>query len=296
MKPLLSCSSAILLLAACDMSPPVDPCDARLDALERRLEAAAATSEPSGAPPDVALPRHDTGTRVEGTPPLMVVSWEVVFGGRGVGGLDDVDRTAETLRADLRAWATTHEAEEPYTVLLWVAPDVTVDALTRLLRHAPEEARFALLVRGAPVDADPDEPAWIERALSAPAGNPVSQRAHLDEAWGRATRQCERAAAHLPVPAPLAPAGPSLGVPTVSGLMRALRACRCEGTDLSGIEAVARRALVDADGPVHRLPATLRFGPATGSGAELEFGPSDTLDDLVERVDAREGTVWIRVD
>lgn len=278
------------LAVACGSREEVDPCEARLRALEARLTAATEVGEPSGAPPDVDLPAGG-GAPIDPARPLLVVSDEVVFANRGVGGLEDIEPTAETLRADLAGWASTHDVPEGerLELLLWAAPDVRVDALVRLLRHAPVSA--ALLVRGEAEDAD--EPAWVEEALRAPEGNPVSQRAHLDEAWARATRTCPRAGPHLPLSS--RSTGP-LGTTNFRELIRALRACQCEGTDLVGIEAVARRGLIDRRGPLHRLPATLLFGPADGPGEELVFGPEDDVTALVERLPDLPGLTSIRAD
>jgi len=289
--------TAALLLGACDSERRVDPGEARLAAIARRLEAAAAVAEPTGAPPDVALPRSAAGGPLEGAPPLLVVSETVIFAGRGVGGIEAADRAAETLREDMTSWAAAEQrGDGELPVALWAAPDVTAGALTELLRHAPRRARFALLVRGPPGEARDDEPRWVEPALRARAGRPESFRERSAQAWERATRACEAAAPHLPIPAPLAPAGPPLGAPTVDDLVAALRTCGCDGVDLPAMEAVATRALVDRAGPVRRLPPTLRFGPPTDDAPALEPAPDTPVDALVESLAQREGALWIRAD
>lgn len=286
-----------LLIAGCDGGANTDPCDARLAALEQRLALAAASSGPSGAPPDVPLPTLEEGDPLEGAPPLLVVSDEVVLAGRGVGGGEDVDRTAETLSGDLRSWARAnrHPEGQPLVIALWTSPEVHVDTLVRLLRHAPGEARFALLVRGAPRAPPEDEPSWVPGAFRVRTGDPRDQRDQLDAAWTRATQTCERARAHLPVPAAFAPTGPALGAPSVTGLMSALGQCRCQGTDLPAIEAIATRALVDRDGPVHRLAPSLRFGPPTDGTPALELGVDDDVADLAARLVGRAGSLWVQV-
>jgi len=287
-----------LLLVACDASDRVDPCEARLNGIAQRLEAAAAVAEPTGAPPDVALPRSTAGQPLGGAPPLLVVSETVIFAGRGVGGLERADRAAETLRDDMTSWAAAEGRDDdaPLLVALWAAPDVTARALTDLLRHAPRRARFALLVRGPRPTARDDEPGWVEAALRWRAGRPESFRERSAQAWERATQTCERAAPHLPIPAPIAPAGPPLGAPTVDDLVAALRACGCDGVDLPAMEAVATRALVDRAGPVRRLPPTLRFGPPVDDAPALEPAPETTVDALTGSLAEREGPLWIRAD
>ncbi len=287
-----------LLLGACDPTEAADPCEARLRALEARLTSAAATAEPSGAPSRVRLPRSEAGAPLTGTPPLLVIASDVVFAGRGVGGSETIDRTAETLRQDLRSWARAHDIADdaPFPIAVWSAPDESVDALVGLLRHAPSNARFALLVRGPPRAALDDEPTWVEPALRSRSGRPESRRQHLEAAWTRATEGCPAAGPHMPTPAPLAPAGPPLGAPAIDSLMSALEACGCEGTHLAAIEAVTTRALVDAAGPVLRLPATLRFGPPTDDAAVVESPPDQTIAALVQVIAARRGALWVRAD
>lgn len=295
---LRSLALSSLIVAGCGAVREADPCDERLVVLEARLSRAAANAEPSGSPPDVPLPRVDTGASIDGAPPLLVVSDEIVFTGRGVGGTDDIERSAETLRSDIRSWARANRRQsgDELRIALWVAPDVLVDTLVRLLRHAPGHARFALLVRGPVFEPGAGEPGWVPRAFRVRTGDPSGQRLRLESAWARATETCERARGHLPLPAPLAPAGPPLGAPTVRGLMDALRACRCTGTDLAAIEAVATRALVDRDGPVFRLRPSLRFGPPTDDAPALELRPGDDVADLVAQLEGRDGPLWVRVD
>jgi len=285
-------------VGACGSTEAADPCETQLSELETRLGSAAARAEPSGAPPGVPLPSSEAGVALEGAPPLLVVSSEVVFAGRGVGGVGDaeaIDHTAETLRNDLRSWSQVHDvsSDAPFPIALWVAPDVRVDDLVRLLRHAPSNARFALLIRGPVQAAREDEPSWVGPALRSRSGRPESQRRHLEAAWTRAVESCSAAAPHMPTPAPLAPAGPPLGAPAIGGLMGALRSCGCESTELAAIEAVATHALINADGPVLRAAATLRFGPPTDGSPAIEVAPDLQVHTLVERLSGREGALWI---
>ncbi len=284
-------------LLGCGGREVADPCEAQMAALEARLTALAAGATPAAAPAIGALPASSRGVALEGTPPLVVVSTdEVLLGERGVGGLDDLERTAETLRADLRRWAAAEELPDdaPFLVALWVAPEVDAAALTTLLRHAPERARFALLVRGPALGALEGEPAWVADAVPRATGRPELLRQRLDAAWRRATESCPAARAEAPMPATLRPAGPPMGAPSVAGLMTALRACGCARADLVAVEAVARRALVDRRGPVRRLAATLRFGRPTDDAPAVEVAPDETVGALVARIDSREGPLWVR--
>ncbi|MEZ4340554.1 MAG: hypothetical protein R3B82_28370 [Sandaracinaceae bacterium] len=287
---------AALLLVGCGGAEGADPCAARIDALEQRLGELAATATPETAPLGGALPASTRGVPLEGAPPLLVVTDEVLLNERGVGGIEDVEQTAETLRSDLRRWAASEglSNQATWTVALWVAPDVPAATLARLLRHAPERARLALLVRGAPLPPLEHEPAWVASAMPAATGRPETLRERLDTAWGRATSGCPAARAQAPMPATLRPAGPLLGPPSVGGLAAALRECGCDDVDLVAVEAVARRSLVDRAGPVHRLRATLRFGPPTDDAPAEEILSNETVADLVTRIEAREGDLWLR--
>jgi len=286
-------------LVACDGEPAEDPCERRIGQLGERLAAAAAMAEPSGAPPDVALPRAD-GVPLETALPLITVTEdEVRFGERGVGGGDDLERLAETLGADLRSRARALRVEEgaAWEVGLWVAPEVPAHRLAQLLASAPSEARFVLLVRGDPA-ARPEvagAPEWVEAATRGDAHDAVDRRDRLEEAWTRATEGCDAARAHLPLPAPLLPAGPPLGPPSTAALTRALGACGC-GVDLAAIEAVAVEALVPLEGPLARARPSLRFA-SLAEGRELRLGADATALDLARRLaDQGDGVVVVRSD
>ncbi|GAB5546064.1 MAG: hypothetical protein SangKO_058240 [Sandaracinaceae bacterium] len=289
-------------LVACDGDAAEDPCVERLRALEERLAVASAMAEPSGAPPDVPLPHAEGVPLTVAVPIVTVTADEVRFGERGVGGGDDLERLAETLGADLRSRARALRVEEgsPWEIGLWAAPDVEVHRLTRLLASAPDEARFFLLVRGEP-SARPsveDAPDWITEAVASQAHDDVDRRDRLEEAWDRATRTCEAARPHLPLPAPLLPAGPPLGPPSTSALLRALRQCGCRDTELAAIEAVAVEALVPAEGPLSRARPALRFR-ALAEGRELRLPPDADVAALavrLEREPAGDAPVVVRSD
>lgn len=285
-RPLLALA---LVLAACDAPPAaVDRCTARIDAIARRLERAGAVADPSGAPPEIPLPRGRGGEPLSGALPLLVVSAdEVRLAGRGVGGAEDDERLAALIAEDLRALAATRESDEAWTVALWVDPALEVHRLVRMLSRAPPEVRFALLFRSTDVRLPraPGAPPWVREALRfAPTAGPLERRERLDEAWARATERCPGAREHLPVPAELAPAGPPLGPPSPAPLIEALRRCGCDGPDLAAIEAVALAALVHPDGPLVRAPHSLRFGPATDEGRELVVRGDARAGGLLERI------------
>ncbi|MBX3274957.1 MAG: hypothetical protein KF729_32130 [Sandaracinaceae bacterium] len=285
-----------LALGACSRGVD-DPCEARLRAIEERLTAAAASAAPAGTPEEAALPRSDRGVPFDGAPPLLVVGDEVVLAGRGVGGIEELDATGTTLRRDLARFVEGRApADEPLLFAVLAAPDVSADALARLLRGAPADARFALGVRAAPLPALEGEPAWVESETRAIPGRPEALRERLDAAWSRATASCEPARAHVPVPPALRPADPPLGAPSVHALVAALRECRCGDPGLGAIEAVARRALVGPDGPVHRLRVTLRFGLPSDAAPAVEVEPHETVEAFARRLEGREGPLWVRAE
>lgn len=291
-----------LLAVACGQRP-VDPCTARVDAIAARLERASELADPSGAPPEVPLPRGPGGVPLEGAPPLLVIGAdEVRFAGRGVGGLTDEEALAAHVASDLRAYATAEtEREDAWTVALWVDPALEVHRLARMLSRAPPEVRFALLVRATDVRAPraPDAPDWVRAAVRVrPTTGALERRERLDEAWARATEGCELARAHLPVPAELAPAGPPMGAPSTDALLDALRRCGCEGVDLPAIEAVALAALVSREGPLARMPHALRFGPATDHGRDLVLEGDADAQALVTRLAStpRGELIWVSAD
>ncbi|MCB9593814.1 MAG: hypothetical protein H6719_13860 [Sandaracinaceae bacterium] len=293
------CIALGIALAGCGIADDTDPCERRMAALETRLAEAARTAPPSEAPTEVQLAPSEHGVLLEGAPPLLVVGDEVVFQGRGVGGGDDVDRVAETLRSDLRSWEAAQGLEGPevVTIALWADASSSADTLARLLRHAPPNVRFAGLVRGPPLGPLEHEPEWLDQTLSGGAqGRPEGQRVRFETAWTRATSDCPAARGQMPAPAAVRQGGPPLGAPSIDGLMTALRSCSCDHTDFVAVEAVARRALVDPAGSVHRLRATLRFGAPTDAAPVIEVETNQTVADLVARIDEREGMLWVRSD
>lgn len=289
-----------LLLVACSERAPVDPCAARIDAIAARLARAARYAEPSGAPPEVPLAQARGAAPLEGAPPLLVVGeGEVRLAGRGVGAGDDA-RVAERLAADLRALrdVSVREGDEAWTVALWVDPSVRVERLAALLAPASAHARFALLVRASDVRVPRAEgaPEWVAPALRARASESAyDRRERIDRAWERATGRCEAARGHLPIPAALAPSGPPMGAPSVEPLVRAMRRCGCEQSDLAAMEAVARAALVSPEGPLARVPAALRFGYATDDARELVVDAQDTVAELAATLARSSGdeSIWI---
>jgi hypothetical protein len=284
--------ACLLLLAACEAPPaPVDRCTARIDVLAERLDKAQRYADPSGAPPDVALPHGRRGIPLVGAPPILVVTRDDVrLAGRGIGGGDDVDRLAETLAQDLRTMADiTAEGDRPWLVALWAEPELGVERLVRILARAPPRARFALLIRGDDVRLPP-APSWT-RDLRRDVGDPLDRGERLDAAWLRATRSCEAAREDLPLPAELAPASSS-----VRSLIAALRRCGCDHTDLNAIQSVALAALVPPDGPLVRVAPTLRFGPAFEGGRELVLGPNTDVASMVRRIPRVRQTVWVSVE
>lgn len=291
----------LLLALGCDDEPEVDPCARNLGALRERLERVAAMAEPAGAPDWVEPPEHASGVPFTEVGPLLVVTPdEVELAGRGVGGGDDPERMAENFSSDLRGWARSHRVDEdaPLWVAVWAAPDTTLGHLRDLVRLAPPQARYALLVRAPEPEARAEVPGWVDEAFAptTPPGRPRVRQQHVERAWRRATRTCEGARPHLPLGGRLEATGPALGPPSVAPLMRALEECGCEGTELDVIEAVASRALVPPRGAVLRLPPALRFGPAMDDAPEQTFGPDDTVASLVERLGGSGGAVWVRVD
>ena len=292
------------ILAGCGADPAADPCARRLRAIDARLEAAAQMTEPSGAPPAVALPIA-AGVPLEGAPPLIVIAdGEVTLAGRGVGGGEDLERLADTVAHDLASLASaSHRTEgEPWPIAVWAQPELSAHQLARILSRAPDEARFVLLVRGEPSSRPrvPHAPRWVARALAgSDTDDPLSRRDRLDSTWSRAVRTCPAAQAHLPIPARLSPTGPPLGPPSLARLSAALRQCGCRGTDLAAIEAVATAALVSEEGPLRRAPPDLRFGPSTGPGEELVLAPDADVAALAARLAPMRGSdapMWIRVD
>lgn len=309
---------AALLGAGCgddDDEASADPCAARLDAMEARLEAAAAGAEPAGAPSAVSLPSASRGAPLGGPRPLLVVSRdEVRLAGRGVGGGDDLERLAETLGSDLRGLARSRGGDSPPTVALWVAAELPVHRLARLLSRAPPDQDFVLLARG-PRPERADAPPWVAEGLEPPPlepdpvdaedgrfwrarrpDDPRARRERVEALWERATTGCEAARGHLPAPPERTAAGPPLGPPSVDPLMRVLRRCGCDEVDLAAVEAVAHAALVSPEGPLVRVGPKLRFGLATGEGREIRAGDA-TVAALVSRLaGVAADRAWIRAE
>ncbi len=290
------CLLFAIVLGGCDRpSAPRDPCTARIDGIAERLSTAAQYADPSGAPPDVALPSARGGVALASELPILVVGRdEVRLSGRGVGGGDDIDRIAEALVSDLRALEqTVADEDQPWLVALWAEPELDVDRLVRLLAGAPPRARFALLARGSDVRLPRAQrpPQWTRPFLR---GDAFTRRDRLEEAWERASGSCERARDELPLPASLESAGPMLGTPSVQALISAMRHCGCE-SDLAGMEAIALAALVPAEGALVRMPQRLRFGPAFEGGRELALEGALDVSELARRLarERRDAFVWV---
>ncbi|MFK7989873.1 MAG: hypothetical protein AB8I08_27890 [Sandaracinaceae bacterium] len=279
----------------CDEAPPPDPCAERLTVLEQRLTARRSMRDPSGVPPDVALPSID-GTMPAPELPLLVVSEdEVLFEGRGAGGLATFEATTGALLQDLRLQMDLRGGDEPIEVGLWVEPTVTLETLQRLLGHAHPRLRFVLLARG-PVAPVGTMPAWLETELSRidppvegegegfPAVSVVTpemqRRARLPAAWIRATASCEGATGALRFDE----RGTLLRA-SVGPLVNAVRGCGCDTADVAAIESVALESFRSGEGPLVRVPAPLRFG--SGNGVELDLAASTTVESLARRVSER---------
>ena len=282
----------------------------QLGAGSRRIARASAGADPADAPPDVPLPSSPAGQPLGPLPLLVVSESEVRFEGRGVGGVEAVAATAATLARDLRARGELRSSTTPFEVALWAAPGVPVQRLVELLSHSPPDVRFALVARGPPAEASdapdwvreelervepPDEREGVDPGLSAMPPSVVRRR-RAAALWPRATRACPAAASAFPF-------SPERRVPpearSTRSLIRAMRACGCEARLIEAIGALALEALQPPDGPLVRLPASLRFGTATGPGQELSLSSDADLAGLVERLGDRpaaETPLWVRVD
>ncbi len=293
--------AAIAAASGCDARPTEDPCAAPLAALRQRLEDAAARAEPPGAPDWVDPPAGD-GVPMEAPAALLVITRDdIELAGRGVGG-GDADEAAEVLAEDLARWGRAHlDADaDRLPVGLWASPDTPVERIQRAVRASPPEARFGLLVRGAPAARDGDPDYVTEAFRDDTQGRPRVRRQRIERAWRRATSRCEPARNHLVTGGGLeAASGPALGRPSVARLLEALAECGCEGTGLAAIEAVQARALLPR-GPLLRARPWLRFGPPTDAAPEVRLTPDADVAALVEALpdSPPEGTdtVWVRVD
>ena len=259
---------------------------------------AAAHADPEGAPPDVPLPRLEEGVPVSATTPLLVVgASEVRFEERGVGGLEDLTRAAETLATDVRVAARVAQGGGPFVLGLWADPSVPIATLEELTRGLPPEVRLVLLARGPATawlraEGRPSAlPPWVTGALE--RSDPIyphRARIRLEEAWERALPHCEPAVAQLPDRERGA-----VRRAEVEALVASVRRCGCEELELPQLTALAMRAIANPEGGLLAHQRALRFGAATGPGDDLEVsGTVAELAEALSRLPAEGPALWVR--
>jgi hypothetical protein len=158
---------------------------------------------------------------------------EVLLDGRGLGGGEDLGALAPRVAQDLRMAARLAGADRIH-VALWLAPDLPLDVLDRLLSEVEVVADVW----------------WREGEVPPPAADPLAAQARRAEAFAGATRGCSAARIWLPRDGrPGAPAA----------LVDALAGCGCDGLDLTAVEEAASSLLAPRGGGLRRAPVSMRL-------------------------------------